>query len=99
MGGRFAGFRPRNLGEDLGAAHGITRELTSRRSIFVKGLWSSGVQKSTWTILPLGLSGSAKYLRALLEMCNISTNKVEDAPNQLSLQFSFRESVSRFPNL
>ena len=31
------------------------------------------------------LRGSAKYLRALLGMCNSSINKVEAAPNYLSL--------------
>jgi len=87
-GGRFIGLGLKiwlEFRQKLGAACGIIAMFASRRSKVMKIAWQSDASISSWTIMPLGLSGSAKYLRALLEMCNISTNKVEDAPNQLSL--------------
>ena len=36
MGGRFAGFGPQNPRQDLGTECVITRELASRRSVFVR---------------------------------------------------------------
>jgi hypothetical protein len=55
---------------------------------------------SSWTIMPLGLSGSSKYLSALLEMCNSSINKVEASLYQPSLQhFIYLLLLSGFPPL
>ena len=34
---KFARYWPQNLGEDLGVAHGIIKELASRQSYFMKG--------------------------------------------------------------
>ena len=65
-GARFAGFWPQNLGEDIGVAHGIIKELASRQSFFMKGLWSSSLHNLTWTISPLRLSGSEKISRGIL---------------------------------
>jgi len=59
------------FGMDLGAACGIITKLASRQSKVMKGSWSSyapikrwTVLPPGWTILPLRLSGLAKYLRA-----------------------------------
>jgi hypothetical protein len=37
---------------DLGAAYGVTTDLESRPSIFMKGSWLSDARKLTWTIFP-----------------------------------------------
>jgi hypothetical protein len=71
----FAGFGPQKPGEDLGAARGISKELVSRRSIFAKRSRLSNVQNSTWTILPLWLSGSRKISRNSFGVCNSPINK------------------------
>ena len=40
--------------------------LKSRRSVFMKGSWSSDALNSTCTIMPLGLSGSIKISKGRL---------------------------------
>ena len=92
-GGRFAGFLSQNPGEDVKTTRGIIGKLASRRSILVKTPWLSDGRNSTWTIMPLRLSGSRKYLRAELKMCNSSINKRRGCPSQLSLP------VVSFPSL
>jgi hypothetical protein len=85
VGGRFVGFGPQNLVEDLGVAGDIIGELTLRRSFFIKGSWSSDVHNSTWIISPLGLSGSGKISRGMLGIYDSPINKDRGCPRQLPL--------------
>ena len=66
-GSRFAGFGPQNPEEDLRVTHGIIGEFALRRSFFMKVFWPSGAQNSTCTIMPLGLYGSEKISKVILE--------------------------------
>jgi hypothetical protein len=49
----------------------VIAKFASRQSKVMKSVWCQILSISSWTIMPLGLSGSAKYLRVLLGMCNI----------------------------
>lgn len=85
VGDRFVGFGPQNLREDLGATHGIIRELASRQSMFMKGLWLSNARNSTWAISSLWLGGSGKISRCILGLYNMPINKARGYQGQLSL--------------
>lgn len=77
------------------AARCIIRVFVLRRSYLVKGSWPSNARISTYTILPLGLSGSAKISKDKFGLFNSSINQRRGCPNQ-PISFSAFISVSRF---